>query len=133
MKTVFEGSSPFTRVASIAASGTADVGLLNCRNLANILLTGRVTYNASATGAVTLNAYYSPDGQNFDTIVLDSKALTITAGSAVQASKLLTVPDSGWLKITASNADAEYAATSLVIWATVVYQFFEDRQTTANT
>lgn len=128
-----EGASPLMTVASIAASGSAEFGAINLRGLSAICVTGRVTYNASASGAVTVNLYFSPDGKKWDTIAFGSKALTVSAGDVVQASVIVSVPDSGWLRIVMSNADSTYTATSASVWMVAITQFIEDRQTTPAT
>jgi len=133
MKSVYEGFAPLTTVASLAASGTHECGLINCRGLKAVTITARATYNASATVAVTANVYYSPDGKNYDTVAFDSKELTVSAGNTIQASKRILTPDTGWLKIILSNGDTSYAATNLRAWASVIYQFQTEKQTEAST
>ena len=133
MKERYEGFSPLIRIPSIAASGIANCGLINCRALDKICLSIQATFNGSSTTDATLKIYYSPDGKNFDTIVYDSITLTVSAGNVTQRSELINVPDTGFLKIIVSNDCQSYALTNISIWASVVYKFFEDIQTNAST
>jgi hypothetical protein len=127
MKDRYEGSSPILRSAELALSGTLEAGLVNCRNLKSIVLSGRAKFHSSGTGNLTVNVYYSPDGNNFDTTAFSYLTLTCSAGNIVQASSIVTMPDTGFCKISISNADATYAATDIAVWVSVVYQFIEDR------
>jgi len=133
MKSNHEAFLPILRSASLALSGTLDGGLIDCRNLSAISITGRAKFNSSGTGNLTVNVYYSPDGKNFDSTAFTTLTITCSAGNTVQASKIVSVPDTGFIKITIVNADATYSASDVALWASVAYQFFEDKQTQAST
>ena len=66
--------------ASLAASGTLHVGgdiqLVKARTLT---MTVRLTFNASATAGATMNAYYSPDGSNFDSVAYATDTIDVDA------------------------------------------------------
>jgi len=132
MKSSHESYLPVMRSNEIAQSGTLEGGLVNCRNLTAVAITGRATFNASGTGNLTVSLFYSPDGKNIDSTALTTLTITCSAGNTVQASKLVSVPDTGFVKINITNADATYTATNVALWVSVIYQFIEDRQTQAS-
>ena len=133
MKSSHESYLPILRSASLANSDTLEGGLIDCRNLTAISITGRAKFNASGTGNLTVSLYYSPDGKNFDSTAFSTLTITCSAGNNVQASKIVSVPDTGYIKISIANADATYSASDVALWASVIYQFLEDRQTQAST
>jgi hypothetical protein len=132
MKSHFEGFSPILSAAILVKSATLQAGCVNCRNLGHVGITARATFNSSATGNVVASLYYSPDGKNYDTAAFETVTLTCVQGSAVQVTKLISVPDTGFVKIQVANADATYDAAGLMVWSAVGYQFIEDRQTKAD-
>ena len=129
----FEGRQPLIIIPTILKSGTYDLAVVNARNLTTIYFTTRVTYHASATGAITVSAYFSPDGKNFDTVALGSIVITVSAGATVQRTTSLSTPDSGWCRIVAVNADDTYNATDLMLWSCIVNRFVEDRASLPST
>jgi hypothetical protein len=133
MKSRYEGFSPLIIAPVIATSGEMEAGTIDCRNLDKILITAKVTFNASGTIDATVKLLYSPDGKNYDTIVFGSLTVTKTTGESVQVSKLFDVPDTGWIKIVISNGDESYTITNIFCWASVIYKFIADRQTQATT
>lgn len=133
MKSHFEGFYPLLRTSSLPASATAQAGLIDCRNLKAIALTGRATFDASATGNVTVCMFFSPDGVNYDTTAFSTLTLTCVQSGTVQKTAITEVPDTGWVRVNVINGDSSYAQTAVAVWAAVAYQFIEDRQTQAST
>lgn len=133
MKSNHEAFLPILRSASLANSGTLEGGLIDCRNLTAISITGRAKFHSSGTGNLTISLYYSPDGKNFDSTEFSTLTITCSAGNNVQASKIVSVPDTGFIKLSIANADATYSASDIALWASVIYQFIDDRQTKAST
>jgi hypothetical protein len=76
---------------------------------------------------------YSPDGKFYDTEAFDSITLTDVASTAVQKSKLISTPDTGWIKIVLTNGSSQKTISDIKVWASVIYKFIEDRQTRAST
>lgn len=112
--------NPWFIEPSLAASGTirsrGTIQLVHARLLS---VTGRCTYNASATGAVSVHIYYSPDGKHWDTTPYASYQILITAGTTVQRTAPIDVPEHGFIRVDVANADATYAATNLKVWYSI--------------
>jgi hypothetical protein len=102
-------------IASLAASAEVVVGQVNMQEMRDYVVTTEATYHASATVGVTLNLYYSPDGEVWDTVPYAYYVVNLTAGSAVRESAIIDVPAVGYLKIAVSNGDATYAATLIKV------------------
>ena len=132
MKSHFEGFAPILNAVKLVKSSTLQAGNVNCRNLGHVGVTARATFDASATGNVVVSLFYSPDGKNYDTTAFETVTLTCVQSGTVQATKLISVPDTGFVKISVANADATYDAVSVMVWSAVGYQFIEDRQTKAD-
>jgi len=111
---------PLGTTASLAASGTQIIGNLDCRKVRTVSITCRATYNASATDAVRVNLYFSPDGENYDTIPYTYFDVDVTVSEACQETAIIDFPEHGYMKIEAYNQDSSYAATAVSVWSTVV-------------
>lgn len=77
----------------------------------------RLTYGAGATTGATVNIYYSPDGDNFDTVAYLSFLVDLSAGNTVQESAILDLPEHGYIEVKVSNGNA--ASTQVQLWYTV--------------
>jgi len=108
--------SPIGTIASLAASGTQTVGTIPINYNRSIYVTIRGTFHGSATGNLTINALYSPDGKNWDTEACDTFDLAVSAGNACQTTQALALPEHGDVLIQVENADAVYAATGISVW-----------------
>ena len=104
--------------SSIAASAEVSCGILNCNNIRTATLSCRGTYNASATTAATVNLYYSPDGEFYDTVPFTSFLVNLASG-VVQESAIIDLPEAGFIQVKISNGDATYAFTSVELKSTV--------------
>lgn len=103
--------------ASVAASTELILGQLNMQEMRDLIVTTQVTYHASATAGLTLNLYYSPDGELWDTVPYAYYVVNLTAGSTVRESAIIDAPAVGYLKVAVSNGDASYAATGVNVWS----------------
>lgn len=101
--------------SSIAASGTAPMGILNLGEMRELVASARVTYNASATAGATLNFYYSVDGVLYDTVPYASFDIDLAAG-VVQESAIVEVPSIGYMKLAMVNNDTSYAVTAVQVF-----------------
>ena len=110
---------PFLTTAILAASGKVRSSDLVLTKARTVSVTCRATYNSSATSGVQVNVYYSPDGSNFDTVVYTSYIVDLTAGSTIQETKILDVPEHGYLKFEVENLDATYTATNIKLWYSI--------------
>jgi hypothetical protein len=133
MKSKYESFSALLLSPLLAVSASIDAGIINCRNLDKIMVSCMATFAAESDADLTVSLLYSPDGKFYDTEVFDSITLTDVASTAVQKSKLVSVPDTGWIKIVLTNGSSAKTISALKVWASVVYKFLEDRQTQAST
>jgi len=105
---------------SIAASGTQKaenpIQLVRART---VTFTVRTTFNASATGDLRADVFFSPDGENWDTIVYTSFDIAVTAGGTVQRSVNVDPPEHGYLKMDLVNEDQTYAITNYKTWFSI--------------
>ena len=88
-------------------------------------ISGRCTYHASGTSAMRLNVYFSPDGENFDTIPYAYFDVDITAGAVCQESKLIDPPENGYLIPQVVNQDGTYSINNVKVWIGVS-KYWED-------
>lgn len=133
MKDKYESFSPLLLSPLLAVSASVEAGIINCRNLDKVMITCMATFAAESDADLTVALYHSPDGRFYDTEAFDSITLTDVASTAVQKSKLVSVPDTGWLKIVLINGSSQKTISALKVWASVVYKFIDDRQTKAST
>lgn len=106
-------------LAILAASGTAELGTLEIKNVRTFVITLRGTYNASGTLPLRLNLYYSPDGKNWDTIPFAFFDLDLTAGSACQETHLIDCPENGMISVKVQNTDTVYTETNISVWSSL--------------
>ena len=106
-------------IPSLAAGASEQCKVLGCERIRRLTITARCTYNASASGVVTLYFYFlAPDGDR-DTIAYSTLALTLSAGNTVQRTAEVTCPEDGEMILVVTNADSTYAATRVKIYATL--------------
>lgn len=112
--------TPIGVISSLAASAEGIAGDVTLYRLETIAVTVRVTYHASATVAVRLKLYFSPDDKNYDTVAYAYFDVDLSAGETVQETKLVDSPEGGNLRVAVENLDAVYAATAISVWVGVV-------------
>ena len=102
-------------VASLAASGTENVGSIYTRHCRTLAVSCRVTYNASATSGITLKFYADNEEVGVDTEAFTSFVPTLSAGNTVQRTVLIDAPEGRSLLVKAVNGDATYTATNIIV------------------
>lgn len=112
-------STPIGRIDSLAASGERIVGDVTLYRLETFAVTARVTYNASATSGIRVKLYYSPDGDNYDSVAYAYFDVDLTADSTIQETKLVDAPENGHIRVSVENLDGSYAATNISVWASI--------------
>ena len=111
---------PWFFTPSVAASGTLhSTGSIDLVKARTVSITVRGTFNASAQSGATLNVYYSPDGNNFDTVPYATEAINLSAGSTVQETVIIDPPEHGWLIAEVVNDSSSYTLTNVKVWYTV--------------
>lgn len=106
-------------IATINASQTVSCGIINCDNTRTATFSARGTYNASATVGMTVNLYYSPDGEHYDTVPYSSFTVDLTAGSTIQESHIFDLPEHGFVHVKIANGDTTYTVTVVSLFYTV--------------
>lgn len=114
------GSTPFASITSLATSGKEKVGNIDLRLNRTFSVSAKVDYNASATSGIKVNFYYSPDGENFDTVPYTFFTVDLTAGSTIQETHIIDTPEHGMMEIEVENVDATYTATNIQVWVTAI-------------
>lgn len=103
---------------SFAASATSrQFGTFNVDKVRTAVITCRLTYGSSSSSGAVLNLYYSPDGENWDTVPYLSYTINLTASGTIQESKILDVPEVGYLKAELVNGAGD-TSTEAFIWVT---------------
>ena len=112
--------TPWCNLGTIPANSsvwsTGSIPLVRART---VTFTARVLFDASATADVTMNVYFSPDGNNWDSVVYATIAITVSAGNTVQRTLLVDPPEHGYLRVELANGDQTYTATIARLWYTV--------------
>ena len=84
-----------------------------------VSFTTRMTFDANADTDVTVKVYYSPDGNNWDTIVFTSWTITFTASTTVQRTCILDIPEHGYLRIAIYNGSQTQTLSAISVWYTI--------------
>lgn len=102
---------------SLAASDTEIVGTFDCAKLRTFTLTAKGTFNAAGTGDLRVNIFHEiVDGER-DSIAYASFDVTVTQGSAEQATEFINSPEEGHYIIEIENRDAVYAILNIKLTA----------------
>ena len=111
---------PIAIKPSIAASGTwtlpGTINLIRCRTFSVSL---RSTCGASIDANILVEAFYSPDGNNWDSVSIDSYEVDFSAGSTVQESAVLKVPEHGYIYLKVTNLSDADTLTGTSIWYSI--------------
>lgn len=111
---------PLGRIDSVAAAGTEDIpGLIPLVRARTMSLTVRVIFGASIDADATVYVYYSPDGNNWDSIAYTSFAITFTAGEPIQRTVLIDVPEHGHIKTKITNGSQSDTLNEVVEWYSI--------------
>lgn len=111
---------PLGRIDSIAASATDIVpGLIPLVRARTLSLTVSVDFWSSIDADATVYVYYSPDGKNYDTIAYTSFAVTYTAGSTIQRTVLIDVPEHGHIQTKVTNGSQSDTIDEVVVWYSI--------------
>jgi len=110
---------PIGTIASLAASAEGIVGDVTLYRLETLAVTVRVTYDDSATAGVRLKLYFSPDGDNYDTVAYAYFDIDLAAGETIQETKLVDSPEKGHLRVAVENLDESCAATAISAWVSI--------------
>ena len=111
---------PLGRIDSVAAAGTQDIpGLIPLVRARTMSLTTQIQFGGSIDADATVYVYYSPDGNNWDTIAYTSYAVTFTAGSTIQRTVLVDVPEHGHIKLKVTNGSQADTLDEVIQWYSI--------------
>lgn len=112
--------SPFsitgTVPASRTASATGTIPLVRARTLS---ITTRLTFGGQIDADAIVSIYYSPDGNSWDTIALTSWAIAFTVATTKQVTKVIDVPEHGYIWVRVANGSSADVITNLTLWYTI--------------
>lgn len=112
---------------TIAASGSSpSAGTINLVRTRTLSVTASAKFHGSATGDVRVDLFYSPNGNDWDTMAYATFDLTVSQGNRVQKTAVIDPPEHGYMSVTLTNEDATYAVADHKIWYSVqVYPPYE--------
>lgn len=111
--------NPFWETDTITASGnvkTSTIKLNKCRTLA---VKFELTFGASIDADATWDAYFSPDGNNWDSLAYTSGAITYTANTVVSKTFNISVPEHGWLYFKITNGSSADTIDKVRVWKSI--------------
>jgi len=92
------------------------IPLVRARTLS---ITVRATAGSSVDNDLRCHILYSPDGRNIDTIDYATFDITYTAGSTVQRTANLDIPEHGWLLLKLENLSSADSWSNITVWYTI--------------
>ena len=112
--------TPWCNLGTIPANSsvwsTGSIPLVRART---VTFTARVTFAAAANADVTMNVFFSPDGNNWDTYRYATIAVPFTASTTVQVTLLVDPPEHGYLRVELANGDQTRTVTIAKLWYTI--------------
>ena len=112
--------TPWCNLGSIPANGSVwSTGTIPLVRARTVTFTARVTFAAAADVDTTMNIYFSPDGNNWDTYRYATIAIPFTASATVQVTILVDPPEHGYLRVELANGDQTRAVTIAHLWYTI--------------
>ena len=112
-----------THGSCLSLAGSQEVEILNYNLIRTrtFSLSARIKFHASATSAARANFYFSPDGDNYDSVPYTYFDINLTAGAVVQETHLIDTPEKGFIKVAVKNLDAVYPITGINTWITSTF------------
>lgn len=102
-------------LASLASGDEMPAGYLDPEIVRTAGVTLRATYGVvTDSTTLRLNVYYSPDGQNYDTVAYTYFDLDLSTGTT-QKTVILDLIEHGWYLIKVQNNTPD-AATNVKVW-----------------
>ena len=112
--------SPWCQLGTIPAGGSVwSKGSIPLVRARTVTFTGRVNFAAGANAAVTMNVYFSPDGNNWDTTPYAVLGIPFTVSSTIQRTLLVDPPEHGYLRVQLANGDQTRTVTIAMLWYTI--------------
>ena len=111
---------PIGRIETIAASSREQIpGTIPFVRARTLSITSRMTFGAGVDADATIELYYSPDGEMWDTLTYATQAVTFTAGGTVQKTFIVDPPEHGHLCIKILNGSGQGTITDIRAWYSI--------------
>ena len=111
---------PFGVIPSLAVSASQYLGgpipLVRARTLS---VTIRETCAAGVDADTTINLFYSPDGNKWDSQAFATWTLTFSAGNTIQRTVIVDPPEHGYIQVQVSNGSAAGILTQIIAWYSI--------------
>ncbi len=108
------------KIETIAVSGREQIpGQIPLVRTRTLSITVRMTFGAAVDANATIELYYSPDGNMWDTLTYATQAVTYTAGAAVQKSFIVDPPEHGHIIVKVLNGSAADTITDIRGWYSI--------------
>lgn len=110
---------PFYTGPEIAASGTDRTGPINLVKTRKLSITFEVTFGGSIDADAEIEAFYSPDGNNWDNLAFASWAITFTVSTTRRITKIIDVPEHGKIEFKITNGSSADTLTNPRAWYSI--------------
>jgi len=111
---------PWFVIGNIPISGTGNsTGSIPLVRARTVSITLRMTWDAAADTDATIHAFYSPDGNNWDTINFATWTITFGVSATAQRTVILDPPEHGYLRIAIANGGQAQALSRVSAWYTI--------------
>lgn len=115
---------PFDVIGLIAASSSRYcAGAIPLIRARTISITLRVTCGAALNADPKVEIYYSPDGNNWDSIAYTSFTLANSAGNIIQRTVVVDPPEHGYLQVKITNQSAADSMSANKLWYSIQSAF----------
>jgi hypothetical protein len=112
--------NPFSIIPLIplgqTGSASQTIPLVRARTLS---ITVRLTFDAASDTDAVVNLYYSPDGNNWDTINFATFTIAHTASTTKQRTAIFDIPEHGYMWVKVYNGSQAKTFTNVIIWITI--------------
>jgi len=112
--------TPFSIIPYVGASGIcwtqSTIPLVRARTLS---ITTQCRFGGQIDADAVVYVFYSPDGDNWDTIALTSWAIAFTVSTVKQVTKVINVPEHGYIRVKIQNTSSADVITLVKFWYTI--------------
>ena len=111
---------PFGTTNNLAAGDTGYFpGTINLVRARTLSFTVRLTCGASLNADPEVDLFFSPDGQNWDSIPYTSFTMTFTASTTIQKTVIIDPPEHGYVRFAVVNKSSAGQLTNVVSWLSI--------------
>jgi len=112
--------TPLGILSNIAASGSTFIsGVIPLVRARTLSITTRLTCGGSIDADPQMDLFYSPDGQNWDTVAYTTWTMTFTASGTIQKTAIIDPPEHGAFRVKVTNKSAADVLTDVNVWYSI--------------